>query len=56
MIPASKLIMLVHRVRCQANWASGIRTRCTQMSKYVIGGTYYCTCHAKIRALEEVLK
>lgn len=50
---ASKLIHL--RVRCQANWVN-YNKRCTQMSKYLLDGTYYCTTHAKIRALEEVLK
>jgi hypothetical protein len=54
MIHASKLIMKSHR--CEAKWATGKRTRCTQRAKYLIDMTYCCTTHAKIRALEEILK
>ena len=53
MINAHKLIMKGHR--CQGKWATGIRTRCSQKAKYMLDNTYYCTTHAKIRALKELL-
>ena len=41
--------------RCDGFWASVPNQRCTQISKYKIGKSYYCTTHAKIRALKELL-
>jgi len=53
MIPATKLKAKAYR--CQGKWVVGVRTQCTQVAKYKIDGTYYCTTHAKIRALKEIL-
>ena len=55
MTAATKLTM--KKIRCEARWATGpSRLRCTQVAKYEINTTFYCTSHAKIRALEEILK
>lgn len=53
MTTASKLI--VEKRRCEARWATGERSRCTQVAKYRINTGYYCTTHAKIRALQVIL-
>ena len=52
-IKATKLTM--KKLPCDALWV-GSRTGCTQVAKYEIGNFYYCTTHAKIRALKEILK
>jgi hypothetical protein len=55
MTKASKLIM--KKIRCEALWATGpSHLRCTQVAKYEINLTFYCTTHAKIEALKEVLR